>query len=118
MRMAKTIRNRQVNERIINIFVYGNPTHVYAVGWRVYEKTGTYEELIAFLQAKAIDDHRIAARQDLDEPLLLRDFGRVAPGDCSPEALSRTGQGDFHHRMLSTTYDGVCGELDYVAKSP
>ena len=23
--------------------------------------------------------------------------GRVAPGDCSPEALSRTGQGDFHH---------------------
>ena len=43
--------------------------------------------------------------------------GRVAPGDCSPEALSRTGQGDFHHRMLSTTYDGVCGELDYVAKS-
>ena len=43
--------------------------------------------------------------------------GRVAPGDCSPEALTRTGQGDFHHRMLSTTYDGVCGELDYVAKS-
>ena len=24
-------------------------------------------------------------------------LGRVAPGDCSPEALSRTGQGDFHH---------------------
>ena len=46
-----------------------------------------------------------------------RGGGRVAPGDCSPEALSRTGQGDFHHRMLSTTYDGVCGELDYVAKS-
>ena len=23
--------------------------------------------------------------------------GRVAPGDCSPEVLSRTGQGDFHH---------------------
>ena len=23
--------------------------------------------------------------------------GRVAPGDCSPEALTRTGQGDFHH---------------------
>ena len=22
---------------------------------------------------------------------------RVAPGDCSPEALTRTGQGDFHH---------------------
>ena len=23
--------------------------------------------------------------------------GRVAPGDYSPEALTRTGQGDFHH---------------------
>ena len=23
--------------------------------------------------------------------------GRVAPGDRSPEALTRTGQGDFHH---------------------
>ena len=23
--------------------------------------------------------------------------GRVAPGDCSPEALTRTGQGDCHH---------------------
>ena len=23
--------------------------------------------------------------------------GRVAPGDCSPEALTRSGQGDFHH---------------------
>ena len=32
--------------------------------------------------------------------------GRVVPGDCSPEALTRSGQGDFHHRMLSTTYDG------------
>ena len=49
---------------------------------------------------------------------LLADLGgRVAPGDCSPEALTRSGQGDFHHRMLSTTYDGVCGDLDYVAKS-
>ena len=28
--------------------------------------------------------------------------GRVAPGDCSPEALTRSGQGDFHHPMLST----------------
>ena len=28
---------------------------------------------------------------------LLERHGRVAPGDCSPEALSRTGQGDFHH---------------------
>ena len=29
--------------------------------------------------------------------------GRVAPGDYSPEALTRSEQGDFHHPMLSTT---------------
>ena len=28
---------------------------------------------------------------------VVHEVGRVAPGDCSPEALSRTGQGDFHH---------------------
>ena len=54
MRMAKTIRNRQVNERIINIFVYGNPTHVYAVGWRVYEKTGTYCARQSLVRGKAM----------------------------------------------------------------
>ena len=25
---------------------------------------------------------------------------RVAPGDCSPEALTRTGLGGFHHPAL------------------
>ena len=28
---------------------------------------------------------------------LAAKMGRVAPGDCSPEALTRSGQGDFHH---------------------
>ena len=31
----------------------------------------------------------------LDQPCLVA--RRVAPGDYSPEALTRTGQGDFHH---------------------
>ena len=39
---------------------------------------------------------------DLFDEALTRG-GRVAPGDCSPEALTRSGQGDFHHPMLSTT---------------
>ena len=48
--------------------------HVHAIGWRVYEESGTYEELTAFLQASAEHDHRIAARKDLVEPLLWRNF--------------------------------------------
>ena len=63
-----------MNERLVNIFVYGDATHVHSVGWRVYEKSGTYEEKTGFLQAAAVNDHRIAARQDLDEPVLWRDF--------------------------------------------
>lgn len=47
---------------------------MHALGWRVYEKTGTYRELTAFLRSKAVDDHRIAARENLNEPLLWRDF--------------------------------------------
>ena len=127
MRRAKTIRNRQVKERIINIFVYGNPTHVYALGWRVYEKTGTYDELIAFLQAKAIDDHRIAARQDLDEPLLLRDFvamNRVNPFVGALVQAGIAGENDIYcvthvvngEVRVDDTYDAESAEAvpDYL----
>ena len=56
-----------MKERLVNIFVFGDVTHVHAVGWRLYEKSGTYEELVAFLQARVQQDHRIAARYDLEE---------------------------------------------------
>ena len=63
-----------VNERLVSIFVYADATQVHSPGWRVYEKSGTYDEKTAFLQAAAMNDHRIAQRQDLDEPVLWRDF--------------------------------------------
>ena len=63
-----------MKERIVNIFLYGDGTHVHAIGWRVYEKTGTYDELIMFLQSKVQRDQRIAARKDLDRPIRRRDF--------------------------------------------
>ena len=63
-----------MKERLVNIFVYGNETHVYAVGWRVYEKTGAYDDATAFLRSRVPHDHRIAARSDLKEPLTWRDF--------------------------------------------
>ena len=47
----------------INIFVFGDETHVHAIGWRLYEKAGTDDELKAFLQSKVHDDHQIAARK-------------------------------------------------------
>ena len=58
----------------INIFVFGDETHVHAIGWRLYEKAGTDDELKAFLQSKVHDDHQIAARNDLEEPIPWRDF--------------------------------------------
>lgn len=63
-----------MTERVVNVFVYGNSTDVHAVGWRVYETTGTYDELTSFLRAKANYDHRIAARQALPKPVPWRDF--------------------------------------------
>ena len=63
-----------MKERLVNIFVYGNETHVHAVGWRVYEKSGAYDELTAFLRSRVQHDQRITARSDLTEPIPWRDF--------------------------------------------
>ena len=63
-----------MKERLVNVFVYGNSTHVNAIGWRVYEKTGSYDELTAFLRKNATHDHRIAARQPLQDPVLWQEF--------------------------------------------
>ena len=63
-----------MKERLVNIFVFEDETHVHAVGWRFYEKSGTYEELVAFLQSRVQYDHQIAARRDLEEPIPWREF--------------------------------------------
>ena len=52
-----------IKERLVNVFVYGNETHVHAVDWRVYEKAVAYDELTAFLRSRVDDDQRIAARK-------------------------------------------------------
>lgn len=63
-----------MKKSLVNVFVYGDGTHVHAVGWCVYEKAGSYEELTNFLQSRVRDDHRIAQREDLTEPMPRRDF--------------------------------------------
>ncbi len=65
---------QRMKERLVNIFVYGDKTHVQAIGWRVYEKAGTYEELVRFLQSRVRHDHRGTARADLEKPIPWRDF--------------------------------------------
>ena len=63
-----------MKQSLVNIFVYGDGTHVYAIGWRVYEKAGSYEELTNFLQSRVQHDHRGAPRKDLEDPIPWRDF--------------------------------------------
>ena len=70
--MGETTKMKE--KRLINVFVFGDETHVHAIGWRLYEKAGTYDELKAFLQSNVHDDHQIAARSDLDEPIPRRNF--------------------------------------------
>ena len=72
--MPMTMRSERVKERLVNIFVYGDAAHVHAIGWRIYDRTGTYDELIRFLQTTAKDDHRIAERRHLDEPVQWKEF--------------------------------------------
>ena len=59
---------------LVNIFVYGNGTHVHAVGWHIYERVGAYEELTNFLQSRVQHDHRNATRKYLEKPIPWRDF--------------------------------------------
>ena len=72
--VRETGKVQVMKKPLVNIFVYGDRTQVHAVGWRVYEKVGTYEELTNFLQSRVRHDHRGAPREDLEEPIPWRDF--------------------------------------------
>ena len=80
-----------MKEQIVNIFVFGDGTNVQAVGWRLYEKAGTYDELVAFLQSKAQHDHRIAARKDLETPISWPEFRAMDRVNPIPSALLGAG---------------------------
>ena len=80
----------------------------YAVGWMVADRensalAGRLIEQTCHKQG--VQPQVLTLHSDRGAPMtskctaqLLADLGgRVAPGDCSPEALTRSGQGDFHH---------------------
>ena len=93
------IMDQGMKERIVNIFLYGDGTQVHALGWRVYEKSGTYDELITFLQSRVQHDHRIAARNNLEKPIPWRDFevmDRLNPIAGAIAAAGIVGENDIY----------------------
>ena len=67
---------------LMNLFVYGNTSHVYAIGWSFYRRSGSYEEQVAYLRERANHDYRNANRQEFEEPITRQEFevmNRVNP---------------------------------------
>lgn len=80
-----------MKERLVNIFAYGDETNVHAIGWRVYERDGSYDELSEFLRSKACTDHRIAARANLRESIERSDFNSMNRLDETVKTLVSKG---------------------------
>ena len=98
-----------MKELVVNIFVYGDETHVHAIGWRKYEKTGTYEELTRFLQSRVQQDYRSAARDKLREPILRRDFEVM--DRLSPLAGALAAAGVFDENAVYCLTHIINGEV-------
>lgn len=54
-----------MNERIVNIFTYGNDKYVQAFGFCAYIREGSYQELTAYLKSRASQDFNTAHRIEL-----------------------------------------------------
>ena len=88
-----------MTELIVNIFVYGDGTHVNSIGWRVYKKVGSYEELTNFLQSRVHHDHRSAQHEYLEKPVLWRVFetmDRLNPFARALAARGIVGENTFY----------------------
>ena len=98
-----------MKEQLVNIFVYGDETHVKAIGFCVHEKSGTYEELIKFLQSRVQNDHLEAPRTDLKIPMLRRDF--EAMDRLKPFANELAGAGVVDEKFIYCVTHIVNGEI-------
>lgn len=63
-----------MSRRAINIFAYGNDTHIDSIGWRRYTRDGEEKELLSFLQSRLSTDHQNAEKWKLDELLTWDDY--------------------------------------------
>ena len=66
-----------MQERVVNIFVYGDAANVHSMGYCTYMAEGTYEELTAFLRSRVHVDQGEALRFELDQPLTHAEFASM-----------------------------------------
>ena len=78
-------------ENIVNIFAYGDETHVHSIGWRTYMRDGSDEELLTFLRTKVSGDHETAMRQDIREPIKWEDFNSMNRLKATINTLTSNG---------------------------
>ena len=64
-------------ERLINIFAYGNETHVHSMGWKAYERKGNDKDLFSFLHSRASIDHKTAERIKIRESIKWEKFNSM-----------------------------------------
>ena len=55
-----------MEERVVNVFLYGDDQYIRSVGWHIYMADGSYQELVTFLQSRV--DHDFKSAQQVDLP--------------------------------------------------
>ena len=58
-----------MSERVFNIFIYGNETHVHSIGCCEYRKEGSYDELTTYLRSRVDCDYGHARVITVDQPI-------------------------------------------------
>ena len=57
-----------MSERLFNVFIYGNETHVNSMGYCEYEKEGSYDDLTNYLKSRVDADYKNAKVTTLNRP--------------------------------------------------
>ena len=57
-----------MSERLFNVFIYGNETHVHSMGYCEYEKEGSYDDLTNYLKSRVDADYKNAKVTTLNRP--------------------------------------------------
>lgn len=61
-------------ERLINVFAYGDEDYIHSIGWRIYSRSGSFKELMTFLQSRVCQDHETATIKQLQIPIAVEEF--------------------------------------------
>ena len=58
-----------MRERLFNVFIYGNETHVHSMSYCEYKSEGSYDDLTNFLKSRVHDDYKSAKITTLNQPI-------------------------------------------------